>query len=143
MKFQTLVILAVLNAGTMLAQGRLLDSELEFSQRFGPPVSKAKADEYGSRMISYSKDGWRIRAWFVNDECHKISYFTANFNRPTPDQIDALMQANSGGYTWAIQKDKMTAANLILQYIGSYVRSDKEAYCDKNAAGVTFKSSRW
>ncbi|MDF1811302.1 MAG: hypothetical protein P1V20_03785 [Verrucomicrobiales bacterium] len=144
MKLYTLILITLL-AGSSLSYGRLYESELELSQRFGPPVSRATSGNYGSRLLNYRKDKWSIRAWLVNDQCQQISYSFLGGARPTSDQINALVNSNSDGHTWSVNRGKISAVNILLPSIATsyYVRSDEEAYCQTTTFGATFKTATW
>ena len=129
------------------AEARLADSYSDLVQRFGKPDSAAKPGPHNSHLLRFRKDGWIIQTWFIDGRCHQITYMKAGIPSPTKDQITALMNSNSAGFTWKRHTRDLTTGitNLILPSIShhEFVRSDQQASCRKNTNGATFKSGRW
>ncbi len=129
------------------ADARLADGYSDLVQRFGKPDSAAKPGDYGSHLLRFQKDGWIIQTWLIDGRCDQITYMKAGIPSPTTDQITALMNSNSAGFTWKRHTKDLTTGitNLILPSISQheFVRSDQQASCRKNSNGATFKSGRW
>ena len=144
MKFQ--ILLCAFLVSCSLAEARLFESRLELTQRFGTFTKVPGTGSYKSEQYRFSKDGWTINAWLINDECHCITYHVPTSAHLSAEQMAAVMTSNASDGKWEEVTETSTAILMLpfRQYlIRKFVRSDKAAWCSKLASSITFTSSRW
>jgi hypothetical protein len=130
---------------TVSSYGRLNESQLELSQRFGQQQSEKTNQAFGSTECTFKHDGWLIQAWIINGACHQITYMKFPMSQLTDSHIAALMESNSDGKSWDRAAASLSLANLLMgSFLPSeYVRSDRQAAFTKSMFSVTFKNAHW
>lgn len=140
-------VLVVLNLCALASvHGQLNASRLELTQRFGQPTREKGNQAFGSSESVFLNEGWVIRASMLDDRCQVISYLKPQFPSPTPEQIESLMERNSGGgAAWSNQGVRSRAVTTAEKPFSQvhYPRSDGGAFLVKAINGVVFKSARW
>ncbi len=91
------------------AQARLYETPSEAKARYGAPVEESSVIMVpllkGTKELHYHHHGWRIRSAFINNQTAIISYMKLA-RQSTPeavlhkDEMNAILDAESGGYQW-------------------------------------------
>ncbi|MDF1753461.1 MAG: hypothetical protein P1U89_11850 [Verrucomicrobiales bacterium] len=125
--------------------GRLSESELALSQRYGPPKTRPAKGPYGSRALTYSQDGWLVQAWFINDRCHQIKYSKIGAGRLSPEEVNLLLSSNGEGLSWKKEPIPLTVAHIILPSLSivNYTRADGHVRCEKHSSMMVIRSGFW
>ena len=152
MKLGILYLFIFLSVATFLtpAHARLHETPSQSIARYGAPVKEFSVIMVplfkGTNEIRYHHNGWRIRSAFLNDQAVIISYM--KLARPsTPDailqndEIQAILNAESGGYKWMKVKRgaKVTNSKKYQGYFNSSSRvwkrgDDAVAWVSGNSA---------
>lgn len=88
---------------------RLYETPSEAKSRYGAPVKESSVIMVpllkGTKELRYHHHGWRIRVAFINNQTAIISYMKLA-RQSTPeavlhiDEMNAILEAESGGYQW-------------------------------------------
>ncbi len=136
----SLLLIGLTFQGTT-AHARLNESPSEAKARYGSPVNESSVIMLpllkGTKELRYHHNGWRIRSAFINNKTAIISYMKLA-RQSTPDavlqkdEIQAILKAESGGYTWMKAKRGQKVSNS-KKYQG-YFNSSSRAW--KRGDGV-------
>ncbi len=86
-----------------LAEARIGETLPELEKRFGKgkPLSKLFAKAPFVKIISFTKNNIKIRAYFIDsDKCDMISYSAKAGQYLKPEEIAKLMEINKQGSEW-------------------------------------------
>lgn len=139
------IFVAVALFSAASSYGRLNESRLELSQRFGRQQNEKANQVFGSKECVFKHDGWLIQAWMINGLCHKVTYTKMPMSQLTDAQIAALMQSNSDGENWERTAASLSPVHILMASVMpiEYVRSDRKALCIKSMYSVSFKTAHW
>jgi hypothetical protein len=128
-----LFILVSLVALSTPSYARLYETPSEAKSRYGAPVKEQTVIMLpllkGTEELRYHHNGWRIRSAFINNKTVIISYMKLA-RQGTPDavlqkdEIQAILKAESGDYTWVKVKKgtKVTNSEKYQEYFNSSSR---------------------
>lgn len=123
----------LLIAITAPSYARLYESPADAKVRYGAPVKESSFLMppllKGTKELRYHHHGWRIRSAYLRDQAVIMSYM--KLARPNTaesilqeDEIQAILEAESGGYRWVKVQKGMKVTNSI-KYQGYFNSSNK------------------